>query len=85
MFVLALIHTFPYIIDHLRKGDMTEQWNTSVAYWTGVVAILAQAWLTFAGIEPIRRRCYEFFKSTHLIAAVIFIIFFFIYKIKYIK
>jgi ferric-chelate reductase len=79
MYILALIHTFPYIIYHQRKGDMSQQWNTSVAYWTGVVALLAQTWLTFAALVPIRRRWYEFFKSTHLIAAVIFIIFFFVH------
>ncbi|KAK5697123.1 hypothetical protein LTR17_023987 [Elasticomyces elasticus] len=50
MYVLALIHTFPFIIFHFWKGDMTKQWNTSVFYWTGVVALIAQTWLTFASI-----------------------------------
>lgn len=54
MFALALIHTFPFIVVHVRKGDMVEQWNTSVAYWTGVVALFAQAYLTIMSIGPIR-------------------------------
>ncbi|KAK3633952.1 hypothetical protein LTR56_015562 [Elasticomyces elasticus] len=53
MYVLALIHTFPFIIFHIWKGDMTKQWNTSVFYWTGVVALIAQTWLTFASITRI--------------------------------
>jgi Ferric reductase like transmembrane component len=79
MFILALIHTFPYIIYHEHKGDIAQEWKTSVVYWTGVVALLAQAWLTLAALGPIRRRWYEFFKSTHLIAVVIFVIFFFLH------
>lgn len=55
MFVLALIHTFPFIVYHIRIGDIVEQWDTSIFYWTGVVALLAQAWLTFASFGPLRR------------------------------
>jgi hypothetical protein len=33
---------------------MESKWSTSVVYWTGVVAIIAQAWLTFASLAPIR-------------------------------
>lgn len=54
MFVLALLHTFPFIVYHIRIGDMVMQWQTSIFYWTGVVALLAQAWLTFASFAPIR-------------------------------
>lgn len=32
MYVLALIHTFPFIVFHVWKGDMVKQWNTSVVY-----------------------------------------------------
>ncbi|CAK4027600.1 Ferric cupric reductase transmembrane component 1 [Lecanosticta acicola] len=77
MFVLALIHTFPFIIFHIWKGDMTTQWNTSVAYWTGVVAIIAQAYLTFASLSPLRNMCYEWFKFSHFLAALVFVLFFF--------
>lgn len=54
MFVLALIHTLPFIVYHIWKGDMVKQWNTSVVYWTGVVAILAQAYLTVMSLPFIR-------------------------------
>ena len=53
-FVTALIHTFPFIIYNIQQGQMESKWNTSVVYWTGVVAIIAQAWLTFASLAPIR-------------------------------
>ncbi|RMY47776.1 hypothetical protein D0865_08473 [Hortaea werneckii] len=53
-FVLALIHTFPFIVYHVWKGDMQEEWNTSLFYWTGVIALLAQAYLTFASFGPLR-------------------------------
>lgn len=33
MFVLALIHTFPFIVYHIWLGDMVELWETSVYYW----------------------------------------------------
>jgi ferric-chelate reductase len=54
MFVLALIHTFPFIIFHIWKGDMEKQWDTSVVYWTGVACLIPQAWLTFMSFGPIR-------------------------------
>lgn len=54
MFILALIHTFPFIVYHIRIGDMVEKWNTQLFYWTGVVALIAQAYLTFASMGPLR-------------------------------
>lgn len=54
-----------------------EQWNDGGTWVTGVVALLAQAWLTFASIPWLRNKYYEFFKSTHYFTALIFIIFFF--------
>lgn len=54
MFVLALIHTFPFIIVHIAKGDMVLQWNTSLVYWTGVAALIPQAYLNIMSIGPIR-------------------------------
>lgn len=53
-FVTALIHTFPFIIYNIHTGTMREQWNTSVFYWTGVIALIAQGWLTLASISPLR-------------------------------
>ncbi|PWY89229.1 hypothetical protein BO70DRAFT_385316 [Aspergillus heteromorphus CBS 117.55] len=77
MYTLALVHTFPFIVFHIWKGDIVLQWNDGGVWVTGVVALLAQTWLTFLSIPWIRNRYYEFFKSTHYIAALVFIIFFF--------
>ncbi|KAL1958561.1 hypothetical protein VTO42DRAFT_4158 [Malbranchea cinnamomea] len=77
MFVLALVHTFPFIVHHIWKGDMELEWRTSVVYWTGVVALIFQAYLTIMSLPAIRNRYYEFFKATHFLAALIFILFFF--------
>ncbi|KAJ5389484.1 Riboflavin synthase-like beta-barrel, partial [Penicillium cataractarum] len=79
MFVLALVHTFPFIIYHVDKGDMVKQWKTSLVYWTGIGAIIPQAYLTIMSLPFIRNRFYEFFKATHLIAAILFIVFFFLH------
>lgn len=77
MFVLALVHTFPFIVFHIWKGDMPSKWKSDVVYWTGVVALIFQAYLTAMSCGPIRNRYYEFFKATHYLAALIFILFFF--------
>ena len=55
-FVLALMHTFPFIVYHIRFHDMVEQVTESstLFYWTGIVAIILQAWLTFASHSTIR-------------------------------
>ena len=79
MYALALVHTFPFIVYHRQQGDMGKQWGTSAYYWTGVIALLAQSWLSFMSLAPIRNRFYELFKATHLLSAVIFFIFLFIH------
>lgn len=77
MFVLGLVHTFPFIVFDVWKGTMTEHWKTDFSYWTGVAALIPQAYLTFFSIKSLRDRYYEFFKSTHLLVALMFVIFFF--------
>ncbi|CAI7666076.1 unnamed protein product [Penicillium pancosmium] len=79
MFVLALIHTFPFIIVHVKKGDLVMTWKTGGVWVTGVVALIAQAWLTFMSVPWIRNRYYEFFKGTHFFMAMVFMIFFFLH------
>ena len=54
MFVLALIHTFPYIIYHIWKGDMMHQWKTSIVYWTGIASLVSQTYLTLMSLPFIR-------------------------------
>lgn len=75
--VLALLHTFPFIIHNISEGMMVMQFETSIFYWTGIIALLAQGWLTFASMTPLRRISYEFFKISHFIAALIFMLFLF--------
>lgn len=79
LFVLALVHTFPFIVYHQSLGDLLTQWRTSVFYWTGVVALVAQFYLTAFSWAPIRNRFYEFFKATHMIAALVFVVFLFLH------
>jgi hypothetical protein len=54
MFVLALVHTFPFIVVHMQKGDMMLLWKSSVVYWTGVAALIPQAYLDIMSIGYIR-------------------------------
>ncbi|KAF7595652.1 hypothetical protein BBP40_005400 [Aspergillus hancockii] len=77
MFILALIHTFPFIIFNIWKGQMVEKWNTSVVYWTGVAALIPQTYLTLMSLPAVRNRYYEFFKATHFLVALLFLLFFF--------
>ena len=79
MYALALVHTFPFIVYHRQQGDMGKQWGTSAYYWTGVIALLAQSWLSFMSLGPIRNRFYELFKATHLLSAAVFFTFLFIH------
>ncbi|KAK5745968.1 hypothetical protein LTR17_001098 [Elasticomyces elasticus] len=76
-FITALLHTFPFIVYNIRTHQMVMQWNTNFDYWTGVVALLAQAWLTFASLGPLRTISYEFFKFSHFVAALVFMVFLF--------
>ncbi|KAL4803996.1 ferric reductase like transmembrane component-domain-containing protein, partial [Aspergillus unguis] len=77
MFVLALVHTFPFIVYNIGKGTMVSEWKSTLTYWTGVAALIPQAWLTFMSVPWIRNRYYEFFKATHFVIALLFILFFF--------
>lgn len=51
---LALLHTFPFIVYNYEKDMMAEMWETMFMYWTGVAAILPQAYLTFMSVPWIR-------------------------------
>ncbi|KAF4125555.1 reductase [Geosmithia morbida] len=79
MFVLALVHTFPFIVDGIDEGTIVASWNDGGVWVTGVIALLAQAFLTFFSIRWLRERFYEFFKATHFFAAIVFVIFFFLH------
>lgn len=68
MFVLALIHTFPFIVHHMWLGDIVTAWNSGGLWVTGVVALIAQAWLTFFSIRWLR---YGFYKKTWIPATTL--------------
>ena len=55
-FILALMHTFPFIVYHIQMRDMVDQVTKSstLVYWTGIVGLVFQAWLTFASFSPLR-------------------------------
>jgi hypothetical protein len=74
--VLALVHTFPFIVYNIQQGMMVMMWQMTVFYWTGVVALIAQGYLTFASWGPLRACCYEWFKFSHFLVALIFMLFF---------
>lgn len=102
---LALVHTFPFIVYSIKTDTMAINWGTSSYYWTGVIALLAQGYLTFMSVPWIRsvafgaqttpgkvlfvgnseltsahrNKCYEFFKVTHWLAALVFMVFLFIH------
>ncbi|KAH7419673.1 ferric reductase like transmembrane component-domain-containing protein [Cadophora sp. MPI-SDFR-AT-0126] len=77
-FILALLHTFPFIVYHVHWHDMQTHFSESLLfYWTGIVAIIFQAWLTFMSHSTIRSLGYEFFKITHFASAIVFMVTFF--------
>lgn len=101
VFVLALMHTFPFIVYNERMKMSAEMWETMSYYWTGVIALVAQAYMTFMSVPwlrlvltthsfltflrehyltlPNRNMCYEFFKATHYLFAIIFMVFLFLH------
>ncbi|KAL1901816.1 hypothetical protein Sste5346_001519 [Sporothrix stenoceras] len=80
MFILALLHTFPFIVYNATvPGSLAENWNSSAQWPTGVVALVAQAGLTFLSLPFVRHRAYEVFKGLHFFLALVFVIFLFIH------
>ncbi|KAF7327304.1 Ferric-chelate reductase [Mycena kentingensis (nom. inval.)] len=72
MYITSLVHTFPFIVDSIRRGDMMVQYATSPWYWTGVAALVPQTYLIAMSWGPIRNRYYETFKKLHFVASGIF-------------
>lgn len=54
VFVLALLHTFPFIIYNQSQNMSAEMWATMSYYWTGVIALVAQAYMTFMSVPWLR-------------------------------
>ncbi|ORY91592.1 ferric reductase like transmembrane component-domain-containing protein [Leucosporidium creatinivorum] len=74
MFVLGLVHTFPFIVLAIGEGVMEMRWTMSRQYWTGVLCIIPQAVLMVLSLGPIRNRYYETFKTFHFILAAVFFV-----------
>lgn len=80
MFILALLHTFPFIVYNAGvPGGLAENWNSSAQWPTGVVALVAQTGLTFLSLPFVRHRAYEVFKGLHFFLALVFVVFLFIH------
>ena len=84
MFATALIHTLALsLVGHDEDPvDMNSLYCASAAArnaygtdWTGVAALVPQAWLTFASASPLRHAGWEIFKILHFLAAVLFLFF----------
>ncbi|PVF95678.1 hypothetical protein CPB86DRAFT_738277 [Serendipita vermifera] len=79
MYILSLIHTFPFIINNIKQGTMMASFRTKPWYWTGIACLVPQTWLVFMSFGPIRNAYYEFFKIMHFISATLFVVFLFIH------
>ncbi|ORY22229.1 FAD-binding domain-domain-containing protein, partial [Naematelia encephala] len=79
MYVLALIHTFPFIVVNIQTGMMVEYWHTDFYTWSGVVCLFPQTALVLLSIGCIRDRYYETFKSVHFVMAAWFIVLLFLH------
>ncbi|KAI0794429.1 ferric reductase NAD binding domain-containing protein [Fomes fomentarius] len=75
MYVLALIHTLPFLIRSYKDGTLRPIWERTPWYWTGVAALVPQTWLVVMSWGPIRNRYYETFKKLHYVATFFFIFF----------
>lgn len=58
---------------------MMATYREDVYYWTGIAALIPQAWLTFMSIGYIRNLFYETFKALHYLSAAMFTVFFFLH------
>ncbi|ORY91650.1 hypothetical protein BCR35DRAFT_298899 [Leucosporidium creatinivorum] len=79
MFVLSLLHTFPFIVIFIHEGVMESQWAMNKQLWTGVLCLVPQTVMMILSLGPIRNRYYEMFKTFHLILAMLFIVTLFIH------
>ncbi|KAJ6627669.1 FAD-binding domain-containing protein [Mycena sp. CBHHK59/15] len=72
MYITSLVHTFPFIINDIRMGEMMSSYATSPWYWTGVAALVPQTYLLALSWGIFRNAYYETFKKLHFIASGIF-------------
>ncbi|WVQ77275.1 hypothetical protein IAR50_006959 [Cryptococcus sp. DSM 104548] len=79
MYVLALIHTFPFIVVDIEMGMMVETWQTDFYTFSGVICLIPQTVLVLFSIGVIRDRFYETFKSIHYVMAAWFVVLLFLH------
>ncbi|KAJ6605111.1 hypothetical protein B0H10DRAFT_606959 [Mycena sp. CBHHK59/15] len=72
MYITSLVHTFLFIINDIRMGEMVSSYKTSPWYWTGVAALVPQTYLIALSWGIFRNPYYETFKKLHFIASGIF-------------
>ena len=61
--VLALIHTFPFIVVDFQSGMMDMYMKTDWYTVSGIITLVPQTLLVSLSIAPIRNRAYELFKG----------------------
>lgn len=79
MYILALIHTFPFIVVDFKYGTMHSRWHGSYEYWSGVAALVPNTFLVTMSIGVIRNKYYETFKSLHILVASFFLVMLFLH------
>ncbi|KAJ7249940.1 hypothetical protein C8J57DRAFT_1521539 [Mycena rebaudengoi] len=62
MYIMSLVHTFPFIINDIRMGSMEASYATSPWYWTGVAALIPQTYLVSLSWGIFHGPYYETFK-----------------------
>ncbi|KAJ7921386.1 hypothetical protein B0H13DRAFT_1866762 [Mycena leptocephala] len=70
--ITSLVHTFPFIINDIKMGEMMSQYTGSPWYWSGVAALVPQTYLIALSWGIFRNPYYEIFKKLHFIASGIF-------------
>ncbi|CAI4213086.1 unnamed protein product [Parascedosporium putredinis] len=69
----AVLHSAIYLQEFLENGTHADE--SKLPYWyTGIVATLALSVIVPLSILPVRRWCYEFFVSSHVVLTVVSII-----------
>ncbi|KAJ7606729.1 FAD-binding domain-containing protein [Mycena polygramma] len=63
MYITSLVHTFPFIVQNIKMGEMEAEYKASGAYWTGIAALVPQTYLIALSWGIFRNRYYEIFKK----------------------
>ncbi|KAK6199607.1 ferric reductase transmembrane component 7 [Scheffersomyces amazonensis] len=75
-FVLALIHTIPFIYQPLAEGgakNLSYEFRTDFAFYSGIPPLIILGWLCIASKAYFRKICYEFFVHMHWMCGVAYV------------